>query len=343
LEISAEDRHWLGWFQSQKRIEIRQLSSAEVNDLRGFLMRLYIVEKLSTTEISSRFGRSQFSTWSLFKRLGIPLRSREEGGRIYAPKRTPNTKRQFDGSTLDRAYLQGFARGDLDVRRVSALAIMVSSTSTHPAFVSLFESLFKNYGPVYIYPIYDAVRGYKWKVAARLDMSFDFLLPESGTPNLKTREEFLAWLAGLVDSDGSLGIIHDSSRIRINLQLSNEDLSLLRYVKARLAELGYHPVGPYRNYPKGHVTGAWRIRYNMDMHYLTLQRFREVRDFVSRLPLRHDEKRRRKFLILRLHQPLKWKSWSSKVEDLRDEIEREVHECVLAAERDYKRRRESPT
>jgi len=178
--VLATERVSLKRFRALKRIDFRWLLPEEITELRTLLQDLYIYQKLSTTEVADKLGKSQYATWYLFRRLRIPLRFREEGGRIYAPKRTPNVRRPFDGSLLDRAYLRGFALGDLDVRRESGLAIAVSSTTTHPAFVALFESLFQSYGPVYVYPINDGERGYKWKIAARLGNSFAFLLPNQG-------------------------------------------------------------------------------------------------------------------------------------------------------------------
>jgi hypothetical protein len=344
-DVSDTEHDILRRFLSMKRIDFRWLSHEEISELRDLLWDLYDSQKLSTTEIARKLAKSQFATWSLFKRLGIPLRSREEGGRIYAPKRTPNARRPFSGSPQDRAYLRGFARGDLDVRRVSKLAIMVSSTTTHPAFVTLFKSLFEAHGPVYIYPIRDDKWRYKWKVAARLDNSFAFILPDQGDdyPHFHTKDEFLAWLAGLIDSDGSVGIIHSGRYLRVNLQIANEDIELLQHIKIELKAGGYHPDGPYRVHRQGHVTEAWNIVYNHDMYCLGIQRYSDVRKILPLLPLRHEEKRRRCELVLQLTQPLLWKVWQRDIRTLRNQIRMDVISCVHLAEENYKRRRESPT
>lgn len=333
-----------------KRIDFRWLTSQQIDGLRILFGRLYVSEKLSTTEIGNRLGKSQQFAWSMCDRLGIDLRTREEGGRIYAPKRTSNAREPFNGTNLDRAYLQGFAHGDLDVRRASSLAIMVSTTTTHPDFVSLFKSLFQDYGPVYVYPTYDEERGYRWKVATRLDNSFAFMLPDQRVryPEYRTTDEFFAWLAGLVDSDGSVGMIHSEKYVRTNIQIANEEVGLLRHIKTELRAGGYHPSGPYRTSLKGHVTQAWNIVYNEDMYYLTLQRFEEVRKILRSLPLKHREKRLRRDMVLSFHKPLLWKKWEQGVESSRERIRDDVDEFVRLAEvrykeRSHKRRRESPT
>jgi hypothetical protein len=343
--ISAVKPTSLERFHSLKRIDFRWLSPEEITELRTLLRDLYISQKLSTTEIADRLGKSQYATWSLFRRLGIPLRSREEGGRIYAPKRTPNVRRPFIGSQLDCAYLRGFARGDLDVRRASGLAMIVSSTTTHPAFVALFRSLFQRYGPVYVYPINDDERGHKWKVAVRLDNSFAFMLPNQDVeyPHFNSETEFLAWVAGLVDSDGSVGIIHSNRYVRINLQITNEDLDLLHLVRVGLVQGGYHPDGPYRSQREGRVTESWRIGYNHDMYHLDLQMFKEVRRILALLDLRHEEKCRRRDLVLQMTGPLLWKVWGREIETLRNSVRTQVKNFVQLAETTYKKRRESPT
>ena len=82
----------------------------------------------------------------------------------------------FDGGAPDKAYLQGFSRGDLNVARVSDVSLFVSTTTTHPAFAELFSELFSPFGHVYNYLIGDELGRFKWKVAVRLERSFDFLM-----------------------------------------------------------------------------------------------------------------------------------------------------------------------
>jgi len=230
------------------------------------------------------------------------------------------------------------------------LAIMVSTTTTHPEFAAPFESLFRSDGPIYMDPTYDPELGYRWKVATRLDNSFAFILPDqkSPHPHYRSRCEFLAWLAGFIDSDGSIGIIHEKRYARTNIQIANEDVELLRYIKKELLKNGFHFGGPYRTYPKGHVTQSRKIRYNEEMYYLTLQRYGEVKKILQLLPLKHEEKRQRRDLVLSSRKPLLWETMGSKVESLRKGISNDVDGYVRLAEvtynkRSHKKRRESPT
>lgn len=335
---------------SLKRVDFRWLDEQTIEELRQLFSHLYSSKGLSTTEIAKALGKSQLFAWSMCRRLGVVTRTAEEGGRLYAPKRTKNIRRPFDGTNLDRAYLQGFARGDLNVARVSSMAILVSTTTTHPDFVALFLSLFRPYGPVYLYPICDKKNGYKWKVAARLDNSFAFILPTENTlePFSFSSPEFTAWLAGIVDTDGSIGMIHSGAYLRINIVISNQDIHLLNGIRDVLMRKGHHPTGPYCLYPKGYETPTRHVRYNEDMHYLALQRASEVRRLIELLPLRHGEKMRRKDLVLRAPVPAIWSSVGRDVEVLRRGIKNDVAGFVKKAEATYrrtshKRRRESAT
>jgi hypothetical protein len=335
---------------ASKRVDFRWLTKEEIDSFHRALNELYTSDQMSTTEIAEMLGKSQLFAWTMCRRLGIKTRSPTEGGRLYAPKRTKNPRLSFDGSCTDRAYLQGFAHGDLDVRRVSGLAVMVSSTTTHPDFTSLFKSLFYRYGPIYEYPIYDKVCGYRWKVAARLDNSFGFMLPEKRTsfPRYDGKFVFYAWLAGIVDSDGSVGMIHDRKYVRTNLQISNQDLTLLEHVKNELLYAGYIPSGPYRIRQEGYQTPSWNIKYTKDMFCMYLQRAREVKEFLRALPLRHQEKRQRKELVLSFPTPALWEKDGVRVDLLRRNTGKAVADYLRLAEHRYKeavhkRGGESPT
>lgn len=295
---------------------------------------------MSTSEIASRLHKSQSFVWQWLLRLGIKPRSPVDGGRLYAPKRTKNPRTPFGGSDEDKAYLQGFADGDLDVRRVSNLAIMVSSTTTHPDFTSCFETLFRSYGPVYTYPIHDRASGYKWKVAARLDNSFAFILPAErrGYPSYHDSSVFFAWLAGLVDSDGSVSIVHAGESARSSIGISNQDFGLLDYVKQGLLNAGYYPTGPYKGHPKGFATPHRNIRYKADMYHLYLQRIQDIKKALRTMPLRLGEKRQRKELILGFPVPVSWKTVGPTVKSYRRRIDIAIAEYARKAEECYKNR-----
>ncbi len=325
----------------RRRLYLSSLSEAQRRTVIDAIGSLHNSDGLSILEIAKRMGKSQPFLWNLCKHLEIPMRPVATANRVSAAFRSKHAKTPFRGSENERLYLMGFAHGDLDVRRVSELAIMASSTSTHPSFVSLFEILFRMYGPVYRYPVFDKTRGYSWKVAARFDNSFAFMLPHERRdfPDSRNPSLFFAWLAGIVDSDGSIGIIHAGKYVRMNLEISNQDLVLLEHIKRELLRLGYFPTGPYKRHSKGFETAGWNIRYNQDMCYLAIQRAGEVREILNLLPLKHEEKCKRKKFVLRLRVPGVWDTEGPGIEILRRDTARTVEEYVRVAKESYENRR----
>ncbi len=218
---------------------------------------------------------------------------------------------------------------------------MASSTSTHPSFTSSFESIFQDYGPAYRYPVFDKTSGYRWKVAARLDNSFSFLLPKErlAFPTTENPPLFFAWLAEVIDSEGSIDIIHVGHLVRIKLEISNQEVHFLLHIKNGLMQLGYFPTGPYRRQSKGYVTNSWNIKYNNDMYYLAIQRVHEIKEILNRTPLLHAEKQRRKEYVLNLRTPIRWEVEEQGITALRDETKRSVQAYVQQARESYQNRR----
>jgi hypothetical protein len=290
---------------------------------------------LSLLRISKEIGCSYTKVWGLCRALGVPTRGRAEADRNSAPERSKRAKRPFDGTDEEKAYILGFCQGDLNARQVSSLAIFVSSTTTHPAFAKLFHELFERYGPVYQYPMYEAGKGYKWKLAVRLDNSFQFLLQTpSGTLQWArtSRKLLMNWLAGLIDSDGNINITHDGGYVRATVTIYNQDLSLLDSAKHALIAAGFHPGGPYLQYRAGTVT---TYKYRRDMLSLGLERRLDVENLIKELPLRHDEKVRRRALFLSVTFPAKWDSVMARVLSLRSQIDAEVAGFLEGARKEY--------
>lgn len=324
-----------------KHVDLRWLTKREIESYRRSLDYLHNARRLSLLEISQRMERSFTFVWGLCNRLGVNVRSTAEANRLSAQKRSKHQLTSYLGSEHEKAYLMGFAEGDLDVRRASGLAIMASSTTTHPAFASLFKTLFLAYGPVYQYPILDRISGYRWKVAARLDYSFEFILPESrkAYPRWEVgADNFFAWLAGIVDADGSVNVVRSGGYGRIGLAVSNQDRRLLSHIRRELSVAGFHPTGPYVSALRGQVTPGYDIRYNKDMLVLCVQRQAEVLGLLSLLPLKHDEKARRKKLAASCIPRTKWRDLEAKTRAVQEAIRKEVAAFVKEAEFAYKNR-----
>jgi hypothetical protein len=110
---------------------------------------------------------------------------------------------------------------------------------------------------VYVYPIKDDLRRFKWKVAVRLDRSFVFLLPSKIsdiTETLVTPQLRASWLAGLVDSDGHVGIVRSGRCARFRVAITSSNKATLSGTTGLMAKDGYHFDGPYRQIERGFTT-----------------------------------------------------------------------------------------
>jgi hypothetical protein len=147
--------------------------------IRNVIHQLHNTKKLSLLQISKEVGRSYTAIWGLCRALDIKTRSVAEADRNSIAIRSKHKRKPFDGTEEEKAYILGFRHGDLTALQVSGTAVMVTSTTTHPAFAKLFHELFQKYGHIYQYPMYEETKGeYKWKLAVRLDNSFQFLLTQ---------------------------------------------------------------------------------------------------------------------------------------------------------------------
>jgi hypothetical protein len=121
-----------------------------------------------------------------------------------------------------------------------------------------------------------------------LDGTFEFLLQKliQRIPSLpKEDRAFIAFLAGFVDAEGTIAF-HKKSHPGFEVQVTNTDSDLLRWIKAKLEDSGYHPRMYHRLQRAGRIASAressiWR---------LYLYRRDEVRNLLVELPLRHGEK-----------------------------------------------------
>ena len=287
-------------------------------------------------------GRSQGFLWNLCKNLGIKVRTPGEANTLSAPTRTKRPRSPFIGVLAEKLYYRGFADGDLTVQRVSRIAIMASSTTTHEAFVELFRNMFQKFGPVYVYPIRDTTGQCKWKVAARLDNSFEFLLPEGSLPETASgysEAEFLSWIAGLVDSDGSINMSNSGGYIKLTISIHNNDKKLLLVAFNWLSQHGYKPSGPYRTLTEGKTTAVSRIRYKKDMWRIQVQAMGSAQRLLGGLPLRHAEKIERKILALKVGPGMRWIDVRSEILSLRRRMHRETRGFIQMASVSYKKKR----
>lgn len=192
------------------------------------LITLYIGKNLSTWKIANVLKHSRGTIYRKLKEFGINPRDISDSHIVYPRK-------QFNQNPLEKAYLVGFATGDLRVRKVGkkSKTIKVDCRTTMPEQVRLINNLFKNYGRVWIgRPNKEG----KVQIEAFLDDSFSFLLntKKETTLLLNNDEYFLHFLAGFVDADGSIFITNKQARFAIGSYNSQ----LLKKIRKKLLKLG---------------------------------------------------------------------------------------------------------
>ena len=120
-------------------------------------------------------------------------------------------------------------------------AVRIRVSTTHPAMANLFESLFSSYGHVTRCPRTAKLVGFEWTLECDLDGSFEFLLRKPSLEKLKrfSRDERLAFLAGLFDAEGSVLLHNKLGRYNPEIQYVNTDARLLEFVREALSSLGF--------------------------------------------------------------------------------------------------------
>ena len=258
------------------------LKKAEVTP--DILKTLYSSRRLSNWRIADQFGVSRSHVFTLLRRNNIAVRTRAEAHRKY--KRSP-----FNGRLEDKAYLLGFAIGDLRVRaqHEKSETIGIACSSTHPAQIALIRSLFSLYGRVWV-----GKTSNSGVVAceAFVDLSFSFLLPKERSIDwiFEAPSHFFAFLAGFTDAEGSIFISNQKKAI---LTWGQYNQHLLKLIKGYLHELGYQTGSVLNDHLKGYVGKDGYVRTQNYFH-LTCAKQESLTDLLNVLKpyIKHTEKQR---------------------------------------------------
>lgn len=224
------------------------------------LEKLYLKKGLSTWEIEKRHGYRRSTVHRKLKKYGIKTRNRAESHIIYPRK-------DFDGDAEEKAYLIGFALGDLRARKSyeNGETIKVDCGSTRIEQINLIKELFGKYGRVWVSKLNK--KG-STQVEAFLNLSFSFLLNPKTELDWIAKDEtaFIAFFAGFTDAEGSIGI----SSGKAVYQLSNYDKEILFLIQEKLDELRIHS-NIYEDKTKGYVDKEGYIR-NQNCWHLVISR-----------------------------------------------------------------------
>ncbi len=226
-------------------IKPRLAGPPRVNLDKEKLAKLYIDNGLSTWGIEKKYVYSRSTVYRKLLGYGIKPRSRAKSHIIYPRK-------SFDEDIIEKAYLIGFAVGDLRARIVhkNSETIHVDCGSTKSEQIGLIKKLFCKYGRVWISK---PNKHGKVQIEAFLDRSFDFLLnpkKEIHSWILNSNNYFAAFLAGFTDAEGSIGV-YDGMAV---YQLGNYDKELLSLIHQKLVEIGINCPNPHEDKTGGYIT-----------------------------------------------------------------------------------------
>ena len=204
--------------------------------------------------------------------------------------------------------------------------IRAQVTTAVPSMVELFEKVFRKCGHTVKYPYLNGGRT-QWMLKAILHKSYEFAVekPTRIPQWIKCdRTLFMRFLAGYTDGDGSLGLYRvDRHYIIRKVAIETQDVDILRDIKEKLTEYGYHPA-LYLTSKKGTLNNYGP--YNKDLWHIHIDRKDEDLKLLQELPLRHQDKIRIKSLILDTKDAILWPEVEGKIVALRkkfsDEIER---------------------
>lgn len=202
------------------------------------LIELYIKKKLSTWKIEKLYGYSRGTIHRKLNEYGLKTRSLAESNIKYPRK-------DFSGDLIEKSYLIGFAMGDLGVRKIfpKSETVYVASGSTIPEQIDLIKELFEGYGKIWI----QRTNG-KINIQTNLNRSFDFLLDKKFPQWVEGDIDlFLAFLAGFIDAEGTIGI----SNKMAYLSIGNYDSETLSCIHNNLKKLGINSHPPHSDSRKG--------------------------------------------------------------------------------------------
>lgn len=238
------------------------------------------------------------TVWSHLKARGIELRGKVEA-QIKAV--TKYQRRPFSGNRIERAYLMGLRYGDLDVVR-HGRAVRVRLSTTHPAMADLFESSFSRYGHISKYPRECQFTGYEWNLECDLEESFGFLLlkPAEEIVAGLTDEEFLEFLAGFLDAEGSVYLHEKTSGYAPEISVTCVEKWILQLTQRRLAGLGIMSKVCERK------QGPTRLGYELpgQIWNLTVWQFDSVKGLLRHVKFKYPEKSAKANFALQFVQPL---------------------------------------
>lgn len=284
----------------------RQLTKTSKEKLK----KLYFEKRMPIEKVAKRLD---IGTTTLFRWL--------KEYKINPKRRWKYDKTNFSGDEREKAYILGLVAGDLHACRHHR-QILVELTTTHPAMMNLFYSIFQKYGTPKKYMKHNRITGRdEWKVYILLNNSFEFMLTKDFDTDNKY---FYNFLAGFFDSEGCLYIYNNHGYIGLSALIYNSDKKLLEIIKERLERDGFHPKFS-RFFKKGEKTTDNYSR-GIDLWVIRLHTNKEVLSLMDLMHIKHKEKLNK--LKIAKSANNKWGDISDQICTLKKSIKEEIREYI---------------
>lgn len=213
------------------KFNIKTRASGNSTDLdEKKLKNLYIGKKLSTWQIEKLYGYPRGTVYRKLNEYNIKTRNISESHIVYA-------RTNFSGNKIEKAYIIGFAIGDLRIRKRSkkSKTVNIDCGSTKVEQINLIKKLFSRYGRVWVSKPNkrDAVQ-----IECFLNNSFSFLLKKRKKIDnwiIKNKKYFLSFIAGFTDAEGCMSI---TKRGMGYYSLGNYNKTVLTQIRNFLIEEG---------------------------------------------------------------------------------------------------------
>jgi len=302
------------------------------------IIKLYSQEQISLRKLAKMFRSTKKTIHNVLEENGINIRNNDESIRLA---NTKHPKSVFSGNKCEKAYMIGLIKGDITPFVRSKFTLRLTTSSSRKALLDLFKNVFGNYGPIYIYTSRNVLSNYSWNITAELDLdSFGFLLK----PKIElTNDKLLSFnfIAGLIDSDGSIFIRKSGKYFQYVIRIYNEDICLLKLIKDFLYSEGFNV--SFQLFSKAGDVRKGKgltIRYNNDYYAVELTQKKDVIELLSLLPLKHSEKIlwKNKIQIIEEKKLTYWNEISREVEELRNCIERNYKNGLAEAEELFRKK-----
>lgn len=251
------------------------------------LVFLYHQKGMSSIEIGKRYGCHPMTVRNRIKELAIIKKTPSASRQKYS-------KKDFSGDLVEKAYLQGFSDGDMNIYvppYLSSETVVARCHTTQLVQVKLIKQIFSQYGKVTV-----SKSRYGYNVNCFLNLSFSFLLYDRKAipPWIKSSVRiWSSFVAGYVDAEGSFGLNQGKARFKVD----SYDLITLRSIK-EWAENKNIRVSLRQIAKKGQQQYFVPIPFNGDLWRLNINDISSINKFIDALnPFSKHETRKKQMLI----------------------------------------------